>query len=102
MPGFGLLWIRAALAGERSPSKVPVMDSFEPVSVAVTEPEPTTLPTIVASSGTGDSLVEKILAPCAFAPCGGYSTTTASNAAATWCFMDEPCLRPSFYAGSRH
>jgi hypothetical protein len=53
------------VAGERSPSKVPSIESFVPASVAVTEPEPATVAAIVASIGTGDSLALYVLPLCA-------------------------------------
>jgi hypothetical protein len=43
------------VAGERNPSKVPVMVSCFPDSVAVSEPDPATVDIIVTSIGTGDS-----------------------------------------------
>src|SRR6185295_3621675 len=54
-PLVGPLWICAIVAGDRSPSKVPLIDSFEPVSTAETDPAPATVACMAMSMGTGDN-----------------------------------------------
>src|SRR4029453_16122905 len=64
-PRTGLLCICTVVAGDLSPSYVPVIVSFVPVSAADTDPDPLIVDCMVTSIGTGESLALNVLALCA-------------------------------------
>src|SRR6266550_5605141 len=53
------------VAGERSPSNVPVIASFVPVNTADTDPVPATVACMATSMGTADNLALNVLVDCA-------------------------------------
>src|SRR5712664_1653998 len=81
------------VAGERSPSNVPVIASFVPVNTAETDPVPATVACMPTSIGTGDNLALKVF--------GGWAETTPAPSAAASANdrHDDKRIRPLLLLG---
>src|SRR6266550_5120635 len=67
------------VAGERSPSKVPVIASLVPVNTAETEPAPATVACMATSIGTGHNLALNVLDDCAEAAPAPSAVASAND-----------------------